>query len=323
MTTGMVLGKFMPPHAGHVYLVEVARHYVDELTVVVGTLAREPIPGALRHAWMTELFPTANVVHLTDELPQDPSEHPDFWDLWREALLRVLPRAPDFVFASEPYGKRLAEELGARFVMVDPARGVFPVSGTRVREDPLGSWRFLPRIVRPYYARRVSVFGPESTGKTTLATRLAAVYGTALVPEYARTHLEQQEGRVAIEDIDLIARGQLAVEDALALEANRLLICDTDVLETTVWSDALFGDCPAWIREVARRRHYDLTLLLDVDVPFVADPVRYLPDERRSFFDRCARALDEHGRRYVVIRGAWEARMRAAHAAIDAMMEQK
>jgi NadR type nicotinamide-nucleotide adenylyltransferase len=323
MTTGMVLGKFLPPHAGHVYLVELARAYVDDLTVVVGTLAREPIPGELRHRWMRELFPSARVVHLAEDLPQDPSEHPAFWDLWRTALVRILTYKPDYVFASEPYGHRLAEELGARFVMVDPARETFPVSGTAVRADPLAHWRFLPRVVRPYFARRVAVFGPESTGKTTLARRLAAHYETALVPEHARTHLEAQGGHIEPRDIDFIARGQLAAEDALARDANRLLICDTDVLATTIWSDVLFGECPAWIRAEAARRRYDLTLLCDVDVPWTADPVRYLPDERRSFHDRCARALDAHGRRWVPISGTWEERFERARAAIDAMLAER
>ena len=86
MTRGLVLGKFLPPHAGHVYLCEFARNYVDELTIVVGTLAREPIAGTTRFAWMRELFPFDRVVHLTDENPQDPSEHPAFWDIWRASL---------------------------------------------------------------------------------------------------------------------------------------------------------------------------------------------------------------------------------------------
>jgi HTH-type transcriptional repressor of NAD biosynthesis genes len=317
MTTGMILGKFLPPHAGHVYLVELGRRYVDDLTVVVGTLAREPIPGALRHRWMSEMFPGVRVVHLTDENPQDPSEHPAFWDIWRESLLRVLPGRPDVVFASEAYGGRLAAELGARFVMVDPLRDTFPVSGTAVRADPLGHWRHLPRVVRPHFVKRVSVFGPESTGKTTLARRLAARHGTVCVPEMARTHLEGQDGRLGPEDIPLIARAQIAAEDALALDADRVLVCDTDVLATVVWSEALFGACEAWIRAEAARRRYDLTLLLDADVPWVADPVRYLPDERRSFHDRCARALDAGGRRWVRIGGSWDERFAAACAAVD------
>src|SRR5262245_18074281 len=139
---------------------------------MVGSLASEPIPDELRHRWMKELFPELRVVHLTDENPQQPEEHPEFWRIWHESLLRVLPKPPDWIFASEDYGWHLAEELGARFVPVDRARSIVPVSGTKVRSDPLGYWEYLPERVRPYYLKRVCIFGPESTGKNTLAARL-------------------------------------------------------------------------------------------------------------------------------------------------------
>lgn len=318
--TGMLLGKFLPPHLGHVYLVEFAQNYVSDLTVVVGTLPTEPIPGELRYQWMRELFPNARVVHLPDELPQYPHEHPDFWQLWHNALTGVLPYFPDYVFASEDYGYRLAEVLGATFVPVDVARGSVPISGTAIRSDPMGHWDYLPRCVRPYYARRVCVFGPESTGKSTLAQNLAHHFQTALVPEYARTLIEAQDGKIGLEDIPRIARGQAAAEDALARNANRLLVCDTDLLTTTIWSDILFGECPAWVHDEAERRTYDLYLLTDVDVPWVEDIVRYLPDERRAFFDRCEAALASRNRPYVRISGSWEERFETARAAVERLL---
>jgi NadR type nicotinamide-nucleotide adenylyltransferase len=320
MTTGMLLGKFLPPHLGHVYLSEFAGRFVDRLTVVVCSLRREPIPGDLRFRWMGELLPFANVVHLTDELPQEPVEHPDFWNLWRLALIRVLPEKPDFVFASEDYGRRLADELGAAFVPVDRERSAVPVSGTAIRTDPMANWEYIPRCVRPYFARRVCVFGPESTGKTTLARRLADHFRTAWVPEYARTLLEAKGGEVRFEDMELIARGQVASEEALARNANRVLVCDTDPLATLIWSDVLFGRVPDFVREQADRRASDLYLLLDADVPWVADPVRYLPEQGRAFFDRCRAELDARGRQYVVIRGDWDERFRAAVEAADRLL---
>ena len=319
-TSGMVLGKFMPPHLGHIYLVEFARNYVDRLTVVVGTLAREPIPGELRYRWMKELFPDVNVVHLTDENPQEPHEHPDFWDIWRDSLKRVLPGPVDHVFTSEPYGRKLAEVLGATSVPVDLARTAQPVSGTKVREDPMGHWAYLPRCVRPYFVRRICIFGPESTGKSTLARDLAARFGTVHVPEYARAHLEWQDGKIVAGDIPRIARGQMAAEDALARSAHRLLFCDTDLITTTIWSDVLFGSCPDWIRAEADRRGYELYLLTGVDVPWVADSVRYLPEERRSFFDRCRQELDRRGRSYVVLNGSWDERLATATAAVERVL---
>jgi NadR type nicotinamide-nucleotide adenylyltransferase len=316
----MLLGKFLPPHLGHVYLGEFASRYVDQLTIVVCTLASEPIPGDLRYRWMRELFPFDHVVHLTDDLPQHPGEHPDFWALWKSALERVLPCRPDCVFASEDYGAPLAEVLGGRFVPVDQARAAVPVSATAVRTDPLANWDYLPRCVRPHFVKRVCVFGPESTGKTTLARKLAEHFNTAWVPEYARTLLEAQGGRLTPDDLPRIVRGQSASEDALARNARKVLICDTDPLTTLVWSEVLYGTCDPFVREQTEKRSYDLYLLLDVDVPWVADLVRYLPEERRAFFERCRAELERRGRRYVHLSGGWDERLALAREAVAGLI---
>lgn len=322
MTTGMLLGKFLPPHLGHVYLGEFAANHVDDLTVVVCSLAREPIPGELRYRWMRELFPFARVLHLTDELPQEPAEHPDFWALWDAALRRVLPHAVDRVFASEDYGASLAKILGATFVPVDKSRSAVPVSGTKIRTDPMTHWEHIPRCVRPYFARRVSVFGPESVGKSTLAAALARHFNTAWVPEYARTLIEANGGTVTAADMPAIIRGQLASEAALARNANRVLICDTDPAATLLWSETLFGAADPFVREAAEAAGYDLTLLLAPDVPWVADAVRYTPDTRGEFFARCRELLRSTGRNVVEVAGTWEERWATATVAVADLMSK-
>jgi NadR type nicotinamide-nucleotide adenylyltransferase len=271
---------------------------------------------------MKELFPDVDVRHVIDELPQEPAEHPEFWRLWRELIRRELPGPIDYVFASEPYGTRMAEELGARYVPVDEARSLVPISATRIRQDPLAHWDFLPACVRPHFVRRVCVFGPESTGKSTLARDLAARFGTVHASEFARGLLDRKDGRCDPGDIPLIARGQAASEDALARQADRILFCDTDVLTTTIWSEVLFGNCPEELRAEAERRRYDLYLLTDVDVPWVQDGQRYLPYARAEFMERCVRALESRGRPYVRIRGTWTERFEAAVAAVQDLMRR-
>lgn len=319
MIHGMVLGKFLPPHVGHVHLCEVARALSDELTIVVASLAHEPIDGAVRAAWMRELVPGAQVVHHTAALPQEPSEHPAFWQLWRASLLAHLPRPPDRVFTSDAYGKRLAAELGATWVPVDPGRTVFSISGTAVRANPLRHWAAIPRVVRPYFARRISVFGPESCGKSTLAVELARALDTLHVPEHARAHLEARDEPAALptrDDLARIVEAQIALEDTLAREANQTLICDTDPLLTCVWWDVLFGDVPPALLDRCRARRYAHTLLCDVDLPWVADPVRYRPDDRAAFFARCEAILRAADRPFSIVRGMGPARLAMARGAI-------
>ncbi len=317
MKRGMVLGKFMPLHAGHLYLIDFARAWADELAVVVGTMEGEPIPGALRHRWVQELRPQLQVLHLHKSLPQKPEEHPDFWRIWQESLLELLPWVPDLLFASEEYGQRLAEVLGAKFVPLE--RTLFDLSGTAIRADPWAHWAQLPEPVQSHYRRSVCIFGPESTGKSSLTAQLAREWKTIWVPEYARIHLEAQGGALSEADILLIAQGQRALEEALWPQAGPLLFCDTDLLSTVTWSEQLYGSCPAWILDEALNRAHHLYLLLDIDVPWIADPVRYLPDERRSFFERSRALLERYQLPYLILSGSWEARRQHALEAVAAL----
>ncbi len=151
MTTGFILGKFMPLHNGHRYLIDYGRSRVWQLTVLVCSLAREPIPGELRYQWVCDLYPDVNVQHFNEDIPQYPDEHPDFWNIWLDIIRRFIPTGPDVVFTSETYGDQLAEILGARHECVDLQRKAFPVSGTAVRENPSAYWNFIPPPVQVYY----------------------------------------------------------------------------------------------------------------------------------------------------------------------------
>ena len=104
--------------------------------------------------------------------------------------------------------------------------------------------------------QRISLTGPESAGKSTLAAQLAAHYGTAFVPEFAREYLEKNGPAYALPDLAAIARGQLAAEDAAAAQATRLLFCDTDLLVIKIWAENAFGTCPPWVlAELAKPRY--------------------------------------------------------------------
>jgi NadR type nicotinamide-nucleotide adenylyltransferase len=162
---------------------------------------------------------------------------------------------------------------------------------------------------------RVCLIGPHSTGKSTLARELAVHYRTRCVAEYARGYALCVKRELTADDVPRIAEGQIANEESA--NGAEMLILDTDLVSTVVYSRHYYGFCEPWIEQKARERCADLYLLMDVDTPFVDDPARDSADMREQLFARFRAALDEFGVRYMVIRGDWAARKRAAIEAIE------
>jgi len=317
MTHGFLLGKFMPPHAGHVHLCETARRLVDRLTILVCWLPEDPIPGPLRLAWMREMFPDCRVIGHDAIVPQQPADHPDFWPIWREIVQAAHPEPIDLLFAGEDYGARLAAEVGARFVLVGPR--LHPgLSGSAVRADPWAHWHRLPGPVRPFYARTICLHGPESTGKTVLSERLARHFGTIWTPEYGRVHCELFGFDLDAGGLITIAEVQQAMIAASLPQCERRLIADTDALTTAAWSIMILGHVPDALPTAPLA---DLYLLTDIDVPWEDDGTRYFPDEarRRQFMQACRDVLDRAGANWVEISGSWEERLAKSIAAIEAL----
>jgi len=149
--TGLIVGRFCPPHLGHSHLIEQAGRTVDRLVVMVNPRDAEPVPGDLRAGWLAELHPDVIVVEVRHDLRTDFDDE-ELWGRWM-ALFREhwpLPDGPDVVFSSEPYGDEIARRFGARAVAVDPARTAVPVSATLIRERPFEHLQYLAPPVRAW-----------------------------------------------------------------------------------------------------------------------------------------------------------------------------
>jgi NadR type nicotinamide-nucleotide adenylyltransferase len=167
---------------------------------------------------------------------------------------------------------------------------------------------------------RVVLTGSESTGKTVLARQLADHYAAEFAPEFVRDFASAVGRPIVFEDTTEIAHGQIALEDrhlACAMSGRGLLIQDTDLLSTAVYSVHYFGKCDAWVERAARARRPDLYLLLEIDVPWVADSVRDRGDRREEMQQLFREAVAASGAPSVVISGTWSQRMKVASAAID------
>ncbi|GAA4376691.1 ATP-binding protein [Hymenobacter koreensis] len=173
---------------------------------------------------------------------------------------------------------------------------------------------------------RVALTGPESTGKTTLSQQLADYYHTVWAAEYAREYLDSRQLglRYSLADLEAIARGQLAAEDAAVAQAQQaglpVVFCDTELLIIKVWSEHAFGNCPDWIQEEIERRHYDLILLMGIDIPWEPDPLREHPHQRQHFYDLYRSELSSRMSNFAEISGTACGRLEQACFLVDELL---
>jgi NadR type nicotinamide-nucleotide adenylyltransferase len=170
--------------------------------------------------------------------------------------------------------------------------------------------------------KRVVILGPECTGKSELSEYLAKEFSTVWVEEYARAYIESLERPYTPEDLPVIARGQLSLEDALAQKANRVLICDTDLYVIKLWSNFKYGYCDPQVLASIASRKYDLYLLSYIDVPWQFDPLREHPDEREILFELYHREMQNQPVPFQIIKGSREERRKTAKAAVKKLLQQ-
>lgn len=164
---------------------------------------------------------------------------------------------------------------------------------------------------------RVCLIGPECTGKTTLAEGLAVHFDAPWVPEFAREYAARVARELTVDDVEPIARGQMALEDAAPAEG--LVILDTDLISTVVYARHYYGQCPEWIEAAAGARKADLYLLTDIDVPFIPDSLRDSAAPRELLFERFAQTLKAYEANVVTITGE---RFEAAVRQLDSLLDR-
>jgi len=175
---------------------------------------------------------------------------------------------------------------------------------------------------------KIVLFGPESTGKTTISRQLSRHYNTVWAPEYARQYLQNKwnNERKTCENSDLlpIAYGQMALENELVTKANKLLICDTDLLETKVYSQEFYGGfVDPLLDKMAKENTYDLYFLTYIDIPWEADDLRDQSETREAMFYAFEQALIENNKPYILLKGDKKTRLKTATKAIDNLLKLK
>ncbi|WP_051303938.1 AAA family ATPase [Calidithermus chliarophilus] len=353
----LVVGKFAPLHKGHQLLLERALQDTtghDFLVVLVYSNPDFPeMPSRVRAEWVRQLYPQARV-HVPENPPPNDADdltHREFVRRWLEA--HYAPHLENVhVYTSEGYGEGFARHLGARHVAADPQRRRFPISGSRLREwlaefkartrleligqslwtDYGQSWEVFCRAgewldervwrsLQHWYApvQRVVFLGAESTGKTTLARRMAQEYGTGWVAEYGREHYERRGGVMELSDYLEVAHRHRELEDEAAVEARNYLFVDTNALTTLFFSyyynQSALLELHALARECAGRYHH--TFVCADDIPFEQDGWRDNETWRGRMQGLVLHDLDVRGVPYTVVRGSLEQRVAQVRAVLE------
>ncbi|WP_229251203.1 AAA family ATPase [Emticicia sp. BO119] len=273
---GLVFGKYMPVHSGHLALIEFAKSQCKHVIVSMSFMPNDPIDHSLRFGWLQKIFeeqPNVTLVEKIDDFHDETLPLFEVTKLWAEFIRREFPDIEGF-FCSEEYGEPLSFHLGLPCILFDKARELVPVSATKIRQNPLAYWDFIPNVIRPYFVKKICLYGPESVGKTVLSQKLAKYYHTVFVPEAARQVLKSND---IDEDIIItIGKRQTELVKEQTLVANKLLFCDTDLITTQIYARHYLGFIPEILPVLEQQIKYDLYFLLDIDVKWVDDPLRDL-----------------------------------------------
>ena len=322
VTIGLVIGKFWPPHNGHISVIQTAVESCDRTYVIVCAAPNSFPSGRVRTMMIQRIFPQAEVILVDDFCT---------WHLgtpcidectpkWAARTRELINVQITHVFTSEEYGDDFAAEIGATHVSIDESRMSFPISGTEVRKDVSQHWLNLPRIVRQGLFRKIAVIGSESTGTTTLALDLAKDLGAPCAPEAGRTvSWELFAAAGSMEDVNWteqifwdVASEQANSESVLISEhldvtpgpLGPWLVCDTDAVATLVWWDRYLSSDSTQLRHFAYARLADLYVVTSPeDVSFSQDGIRDGEDLRLEMHELFIQVARQTGRPVLVAKG--------------------
>lgn len=331
---GLVLGKFMPPHNGHLHLINSAAEQCEKVFVMICSMPDEPINGYLRYNWLKFIYDehkNIEIIHVHKKLPQHPTEMVGlckagseincFYEWFWVPIVDDNVKNLDVLFTSEKYGDEFARYLGIPHVLVDINRETYQVSGTKIRNNPAEYWKFIPDEVKPYFTKRIAVMGPESTGKSTLVSMLAHDLGTSYITEYGREYVEKHvKGTdLQVDDFFHIAEthNDRLLEKHISVR-RPWLIADTEAITTKLFGQMYIKDYKDdRIDEIIKYQWFDLYLLMDIDIPWVNDGTRDFPNDRQRHFNMIKDELDRLGRNYVIIKGDYDERLSSAKKEIE------
>lgn len=289
--TGLVLMTALPPTYGHKALIDFARNFMVQIggkvEVILNSRSIEPLDGRIRWQALDDQYQDDYNVWIRhcneDSVPQNPSDHPDFWNIWKTLIEKNVDQKVTHVFTSETYGIELAKTLDATFIPFDIDRTMVEIKATRVRNDPLDNFDYMLPGIQDHYRKTITLFGPESCGKTTLTNASFFDWEAVKVPEWARTYLELVGPEITDEKMLNIVYGQYAAQMvAKTITGKPFIVQDTDLLSTLGYYKLWKGSWPSVVEDLFMQSKSDLYVLMNDKIPFTPDPLRYGGDHRET-----------------------------------------
>ncbi len=321
MSNSIVLMTALVPTKGHKFLIDFAHKlaYAGMTHVIISSRSFEPISGIARLNALKALYQEdshtsthdfAFHLHEDDNAPQEPNgpDDKEFWEYWRNVVVeRVGKIKPtDYFVASELYGIDMAKVLGCKFMPCDIGREVLPIKGTDVRLNLVDNFHNILPNFQWAFAQNIVLFGQESTGKTTMAKRLAKEYKGTFVPEWARGYLEAVGPEVTMEKMEAIVYGQIALEKAtqFTIDKNMYTFYDTDILSTygyyMLWNKSVPDNVRGKMMMHLIMVPKTLYIVMNDSIPFEPDILRYGDGKRESEMQFWIDLLDEFERPFIV-----------------------
>lgn len=320
-----VLLTAMPPTKGHLHLIEFAAQLAPT-HVILCTQPGEPYADE-RHTALYQATAHLNVtihrIHRT--LPQEPENNPGFWGMWANFLHSYGFMAGDYVVASEPYGKRLAEEVDGVFMPYDIERSLYPAKATLVREQPRAHFDWVLPEFQRHLRKTVTFFGAESTGKTSLSRRIAKDMDGHWAFEWARPYLENVENVITQKSMVEIWQGQKALQNQMRTRIDKPFIFqDTDLYSTLgYWENWSLDTVPVGLGIDAHALRSDLYIITRSNIPFEKDPLRYGGDKRETSDEFWIDLANAEGLNVVVLEEkGWTARINEAKSVISSFYNE-
>ncbi len=324
MTSGFVFGKFYPFHNGHKAMIDFAKNQCSKLYVIVCASDKESINSYIRASWIRDEYTDMDNIeviefdYLESDLPNSSIACTEISRVWANVFRQILPKV-DYLITSEPYGDYVANYLGIKHILFNGSRSIVNISATEVRNDIISCWNLLPRTVKLYFQKTVSILGTESTGKTSIVSTLSKEH--FITPVY-------ETGREIIEDSKDFSYSQLHVVATKHAQRIKLakkslspvVVIDTDAYITMSYAEFVFKKPLTLDHTILSQSDVDLAFYLNRENSYIQDGTRLELTQRNKLDESHRNILKRYKRDIVDISGTLEEKISAVKHRVNHIM---